>query len=143
MTNFNSKEFLKLKASWYKKLAKSGFVDAENDKDELIQGAVPYAYRNRTLYGIPSTEVVAEFHETGINATREYFDLAIEFLKVHTFKDAKEKEIWAIHADGLTAKAVVKKHPRKRGYKKANVSRIIKELRDIMLKLEWRKASNE
>jgi len=143
MSEFDSKEFLALKTKWYKKLAKSGFSDAENSSGNLLQGSNPYAYRNRTLYGVKSTDVVAQFHETGINAVRDYFDLAGEFLRVHKFKNAKQKEMWRLHSEGLSAKEMAKLHPRQSGYKKTNVYDVIKTLRDEMLQLKWRKVADE
>lgn len=106
--------YTELKKIWYKKLEKSGFKDVErNDKHEnLKQYDAPWFYH----YASKNPEVMI--------AKQEYFYNATQMLQTGMFENATEKEIWALHSDGKSLRAIAKEV----GFNKDNVHAIVKKL---------------
>lgn len=83
----NPKQFDKLKAKWYKKLEKSGFVDIEQDEDHLKQW---YSTRFKVVYD-----------PVLFKAKEDYYRLARQFLHEHPFKSKYERLVWEYHSEGV------------------------------------------
>ncbi len=111
---FRTKNFLKLKDQWYKKLAKSGFEDIENtslpDPDlkhcDVIRfnKVTPDAYETRT----------------------KYFSNCRDLLNTYKFETKLHKRIWELHSEGLSLReieTVIKKR-----YKKDSIHNIIRKI---------------
>jgi hypothetical protein len=89
-----SKELKKLEAKWYKKLAKEGFEDIEQDENNLKQ------WHNHFFF--------ARYDADSFNSKAEYFQLAGAFLHEYEFANEVEKKIWELHADGLPLTEIYK-----------------------------------
>ncbi len=88
MSIFKTKSFLKLKKTWYKKLEKAGFEDAESvsGQDELLK-----TWHNHRFKAVRDLE-----------ARTTYYSNASWFLEHHCFDTSLEKRIWKCHAEGIT-----------------------------------------
>lgn len=108
--------YAKLKKEWYKKLEKSGFKDIEtNDKYEnLKQYDAPWFYH----YATKNPEWVA--------ARQEYFYYATQMVENGLFENDTEREIWSLHSDGKSLRAIAKEV----GFNKDRVHAIIKKLQE-------------
>ena len=91
--NPNSKEYKKLQATWYKKLAKSGFEDAEQ-LDGNLKEWHSYRYVLDVHPGVASQDSRAE-----------YYRLAGHFLHSHAFENLHERQIWELHCEGKSVKS--------------------------------------
>lgn len=111
-----------LQAKWYKKLAKSGFEDIEQDEDNLKFWSSFFSLRN--------PKVVWE-------AKAEYYTMAESFLNEFPFDTQMEKNIWAYHSTGLSARDIAatleKAKIRKMSY--VTVWRILRKLENNMKKM--------
>jgi hypothetical protein len=87
----NSSDFKKLQKTWYKKLAKSGFQDIEEDEVNLYK----YSNLDSVSYLLPANET--------------YYRLAGHFLHDYKFKDIHEKMIWKYHSEGFTYRELPEK----------------------------------
>ncbi len=88
----------KLRAKWYKKLAKTGFKDIENPLsvyEELGNCEGTYFQRNWSP---------AQFVEK-----QRYFELATQLLHDPVFKSEKDRKAWEMHTNGATQKQIMKK----------------------------------
>jgi len=117
----NSPEFKTLQATWYKKLAKKGFDDIEQDEDKL-KSWTKAAYDSR--------------YSTYRFANEEYYRLAGHFLHEYKFESEVERFIWEQHSIGLTSRAIAEmaKKKRLRVTTNSRVHAIIKKLEKEMLK---------
>ncbi len=86
-------ELLDQKAIWYKKLEQSGFKDIEKDEHRLKQWSSKL-----------NTDVVRRNWE----AKNEYYSMARRFLNNYKFESNLEKNIWAYHAEGISARNISK-----------------------------------
>jgi hypothetical protein len=93
-----TEDFKRLQSKWYKKLAKEGFSDIENEKDLKVLHSTWFHARHKEK----------NIHETH-NAKREYFRLAGIFLHVHEFASDLEKTIWELHTDGFYLREIATK----------------------------------
>jgi nucleoside-specific outer membrane channel protein Tsx len=114
----HSKEFLKLQAQWYKKAAKSEYLDIEQDEDNL---KIWDGHRIKAKY-TPET----------FQAKQEYYIMAGQFLYNHEFKSTLDRKIWEMHAEGLTAPEIVVKLKRYK-IKLHTIHAITKNLSNEML----------
>lgn len=112
---WKTKSFKKLQQTWSKKLAKSGFVDAENasDSDAFLNRWDDQYFRRR-------------FTVDTAAARQEYFYIAFQFLHSYKFKTARDKAIWAAHADGLSFDKIGEKLKLSRDIAFATVKRLKK-----------------
>lgn len=83
----------KLIAKWYKKLANSGFIDAEKDEHTL-----------------------KEYHSVKFKAKRvgaweekqRYYELAHQLLHTFPFTSKESRHIWKLHANGRSVEHIAK-----------------------------------
>lgn len=87
-----SKELL---AKWDKKLAKAGFVDAEQRDTEMLHKHHDYYWRRR-------------FTAETFAARQRYFELADQHHQEGFFDTGSDKRIWRMHADGLSLSEIAK-----------------------------------
>lgn len=91
----------KLIAEWDKKLARAGFVDAEDRNNGLLTRWDDQYYHRR-------------YTPEAFAAKQTYFQLCTDFLNTGKFESQLDKRVWQMHCEGLTrreiAKAVKKNH---------------------------------
>lgn len=120
MSQPRDKEFLKLQKLWYKKAAQSGYVDIEQDEDNL---KIWDGHRIKAKY-TPDT----------FQAKEEYYRMAGNFLNDHVFQDKMDKLIWEFHTEGHSAPEIVKMFKKKKvTISLSRVHKLIKILADEML----------
>lgn len=121
MSSFNSKEFKKLKAKWYKKLEKSGFEDVERDEFN---------------FKVDGKEIFRKKVQATKQSKEDYYYLASCFLHEHTFPDELSKIIWEYHANGLSKYSIagILNKTKVTKTNETSVYYIIAELREIMKK---------
>jgi len=107
----HNEEFKKLQKFWYLTLSHQGFNDIENDKGYL---------ENKH-----SAFVRTRFVRIKYDTTRDYYILAFRMLNDYTFKNELEKEIWRLHCEGMTERAIATSI---KVYKKSMVHYIIAKL---------------
>lgn len=88
-----AKSYQELKEVWYKKLAKSGFVDVESNEFIIKQPASSAFNR---------TSAISRDWQDRI----EYSSMAGQFLHSHSFKNELEKVLWEYHANGLSIREI-------------------------------------
>jgi hypothetical protein len=115
-----------LTSIWYEKLKQKGFEDVEQDPDTLKRWASQYYSRR--------------YDEKEFEDKEKYYQLAGQFLYEHKFKSSREQLIWQMHSEGEFIEDIVKavqkrfrQGKRNRGCSKDTVTKIIKELSEIML----------
>lgn len=81
-------QFKKLKLEWYKKLAKSGFRDIENENGRMDIG--------KSLHNI-----VQKYDQNSYAEKEEYYRLAGRFLWDYPFPSKQERLIWELHSEGV------------------------------------------
>lgn len=92
----------KLQAQWYKRLAKEGFEDIEQDEDNLKRWDSMYFISRHTNFkgrGAGGAKD-AKFSAIQFESRQEYYQLAGAFLHEHEFETDKERLIWELHASG-------------------------------------------
>jgi hypothetical protein len=117
----NSLKFKKLQALWDKKLAKSGFVDAEQRSGHLKKWSTGIL-KSRVDYGV-------------FKAKEAYFQYAGQFLHSHKFDDVKDSLIWKYHAEGLSTYQIVtalRKNDRVKS-NQTSVWEVVDRLKKIMI----------
>ncbi len=115
MSKQKDKDFLKLQKTWYKKLAKSGFDDIEQDPDNL---KIWTGHR-----------IKAKYSPVTFQAKEEYYQLAGTFLNEHKFDTILEKLVWGYHAEGLRAQEIVDRlKSEKIRVHRLNIHKIVKKL---------------
>lgn len=109
---------------WYKKLEKSGFVDIEQDEDNLKKWSSVF------------TKEVGKHSLEVWKIKAEYFQMATNFLEEYKFDNNIEKVIWEYHANGLRIREIAdllkKARVKSVGVKKSNIYNIIKRLKNSM-----------
>src|SRR5215813_13107079 len=91
-----SKKFERLKAQWYRKLAKSGFEDIEDDKGQLRKDTSKRRMQSRD--------------RSEIEALAEYYRRAEHWLLERpTPWDPRHRDIWALHSEGLSYGVISKR----------------------------------
>lgn len=94
---YTSAKFKTLAKKWHDKLAKSGFEDAEEFDSPLeLMKQHPESYFNN------------KFTPEKFSERQRYYELARQLLHSFKFKDGKDKEIWNLHAEGLSYKEITK-----------------------------------
>ena len=116
--NHKTKEFKKLQKEWYKKLAKEGFEDIEQDEEHLKQWESGYFLHRY------SPDVFA--------AKQEYFRLAGRFLLEHDFESAFERKVWALYAEGHTL-SFIRKRVKSKNKGIMHIHKTVKKLEAEML----------
>lgn len=126
MVNRNSKEFRKLKAKWYKRLAKSGFVDQEHDEHNLKQfsgkASIDQESGRSKLDRWAKLGVITQIKD---HWKWSYYSRAREFLDKHQFGNKTEKLIFAMHSEGIGVRDIAAKIGR---FKKSKIHLILQRL---------------
>lgn len=136
MGQFDSPQFKKLQAQWYKKLAKNGFKDHETSDERLISPASDIG-QLRALKQI-TPESRDAYRQIGDSSKLEYYSLASEFLLYFKFKSIKEYKIFELHAQGVPYRGIAKALKRYKGASRSEIARVIAGLAKLMLKGSWR-----
>lgn len=117
--NHKSKEFRTLKATWYKKLAASGFHDAEQPDENLKLWASYFSIR---------------YKGGRFEAKQQYFILASQFLHDYAFESEHDRVIWEMHAAGFSTQEISKSlGPDGKNSSKSYVSATIRRIRKEMI----------
>ena len=86
-------EYEKLRAIWYKKLEKEGFVDIETDENNLKSWSAKFASkRSQDLW----------------QAKEAYYYMATNFLNDYKFESSFEKIVWEYHTNAISIRDIVK-----------------------------------
>lgn len=85
----------KLQDQWNRKLAKAGFVDAENRENGMLKKWHSFYYQ-------------ARFTPESFEERRRYFELATAWLNDGTFETGRHKTAWAHHCEGLSYREIAK-----------------------------------
>lgn len=120
MSVYKTKEFKKLKDTWYKKLEKSGFVDVEASEDSLKEW---------------DSSITLRYDKHIIASKEEYFRLAGKFLFSYEFESERDTAIWQLHSDGLSLREIATQLKKKK-YKinsMSNVNLVVKKLAQKMI----------
>lgn len=86
--------FKKLQEHWYKKAAKAGFEDIEQNDEE------------QRLKKWHSTYLQQRYTPEAYAAAERYYHLASDYLHNGTFDSTKDKRIWELHTEGLTFRKI-------------------------------------
>ena len=86
-------EYEKLRAVWYKKLEKEGFVDIESDEDNLKSWSAKFA--------TPKSQELME-------SKAAYYHMATHFLNDYQFESALEKTILEYHTEAISVRDIAK-----------------------------------
>lgn len=84
-------DFNDLKEYWYKKLHKSGFKDAEDTYENLINHD-----SFKWMYVDP----------LDFNAQRRYFELADQLKYTYVFRSVLQETIWNLHCQGKSIRTI-------------------------------------
>jgi ATP/maltotriose-dependent transcriptional regulator MalT len=85
----------KLQQTWYRKLKKAGFNDAEDGQGRLKEWHSHYF----KAFNTPE-----EFEEN-----RRFYVLASQLLHSHTFRSERDKRVWELFCNGVPQKDICKK----------------------------------
>ncbi len=118
MSSRDNKKFRDLQRTWYKKLAKTGFVDAENTDKRKEDMLLQNTQRRLQRYGTERRL-----------ALQRYYELAGHFYWDFKFDTSREKRVWEMHSQGLTGYEIAQKL----GMSKSVVYRMVKSLAATML----------
>lgn len=115
----NCKDCSKIKRLWEIKLEKSGLGNIEQ-QDGNLKIWSSYFFKTR-------------YDETKFKAKEDYYRMASQFLNDYHFQNDVDRFIWSQHADGISAKDIVKMLKIKgvSSYKNG-VHRVIKRLTRLM-----------
>ena len=97
------KQLEALQAKWYKKLAKSGFVDIESP----LKQHVPLKHWD-------SIKFQSQYSPEAYIEKERYYQLAGQLLYSHNFKCPRDRRVWAMHVEGRDYKDIASKvgvHP--------------------------------
>lgn len=127
-------ELRRLQAKWYKKLAKSGFIDIEDtSKPDAPLKKYDSKHFNHINRPRRDTEVNisdnAYYDPSTFIAKQRYYELAEHFLNDYEFKTRREKLIWAEWIAGDSIRLIA----RRRGVENRPIGKIVRELERIML----------
>lgn len=125
--SYNSKEFKKLQAEWYKKLEDSGFEDIEPHENTLKSWSLEIGRK------------LNQERPLVMQAKLDYYGMARSFLHDYHFNTETDKEIWERHSEGTGVFAIAKLTNVGRG----TVWRTICRLRDAMKTMYIGKTSEE
>lgn len=95
---FKTKKFKALEQKWYKKLAESGFVDAEDTSREDMPLKAWHDQYFRRRYNV-----------TTFAAKQSYYQRCQDFSHSYNFTDLHEKRVWDLHCEGVSVREIGKK----------------------------------
>lgn len=122
--DFNSKEFKDLQKKWYKKAEDSGFDDIEQEDGNLKRWD-SYVFQRK-------------YNKEQAEAKESYYRSAGKFLYDYKFEKKSQREIWRLHAEGLSFEKILK--VLKKRFRKLtlwDVRHTIEQL-DKKMKEEWK-----
>ena len=112
---FKNKKFKSLQKLWYKKLAKTGFVDIENtnlpDPDIKKCDVIHF------------NKVTPDEYET----RTKYYSLARGLLNTFAFESELHKKIWEYHSEGISTRKIEKLINEE--YKSTSIKLIIQKIK--------------
>lgn len=108
-----SNDFKKLKNTWYNKLRRSGFTDAEDDYERLL------VYHS-SKYSIKDP--------LAFSSQQRYYELAAQLLYTYSFKGAEERTMWRLHSQGKTIAHIAKKVEKSQHYVHNFISEVAKSM---------------
>lgn len=88
----NDKQFKALKKEWDKKLKQKGFVDIEPKEGYLTKWSISLQEK------YPLNKFIAQM---------EYYNFANQFIYDHTFDNDYDKQVWELHASGMTVRKIM------------------------------------
>jgi hypothetical protein len=97
---FNTKEFKDLKSKWYKRLKDAGFDDIERQDLEGENGSI---LKTAAMENIKRSYTVDQF-----KIKEEYYRLAGQFLNSNKFRSEIDRQIWAMHCEGISIRNIIK-----------------------------------
>jgi hypothetical protein len=110
-----------LQVDWYKKLKESGFKDIESKDLKYLKQWDSHYFKIRNT---------AE----SFQIKSEYFYMASQFLNSHIFTNEIEKNIWALHCEGLGFRQISNKIKLlDKTFNKDKINQIVKRLKHLML----------
>src|SRR6266853_1718298 len=107
-----SKSFKRTQRAWYKKLAKSGFVDAEQDEYYLKQPAGKVRVAVNKVDRNENGGVTLNNAKVGTIAESNKYNYYLKcrmFLQSFKFKSKFEKQVFEMHTEGLGHRVIAKK----------------------------------
>ncbi len=115
-------KYEKEREKWYKKLARSGFVDIEYNDVKLKTA---------------STEFTKEKYLVTLDQRIAYYEMATRFLNEYAFESNLDQVIWEYHTNGISVRdiAVTLKKVRVKKMGKDKVNQVIMRLETIMKQL--------
>ena len=131
-----SKKLKHLQSVWYRRLAKAGFKDIE-DENGLVKSwsGSPLPGFSNDVNGdlissdlMPITSIKGYSSRLFKESQAEYYRLASQFVYDKTFPSLKDKKIWRYHANGATVAQVAEKF----GMTRLQAQRRIEKLRAIL-----------
>ncbi len=113
------RDFNKLKANWYSKLARSGFEDIEQDEEYLKRGVSTIDPRRVTW-----------------ESQAQYYQMTTDFLNDYEFNSNLERIIWEYHSNGISGRDIaITLTKAKQPINRMTVWRVIKRLESEMKKI--------
>lgn len=121
--NNNKKNLQKLIAEWDKKLKESGFIDIEDRKTGFLKKCGGDEIWDASVFENISTEFVDGLYRGKKNyfdnkgystfvwkqSQAEYYRIASIMCHDGVFKTEREKQIWELHAEGLSYRQISKR----------------------------------
>ena len=104
---YQSKKFIALQNTWYKKLSQAGFSDLEWTDSKTGQG-------HSTPFLSPS---IVSFRSSYSVTTQKYYEICRRFLQHGKFKSRLHKYVWELYCDGISYRKMIPKI-KARGFKK-------------------------
>ncbi len=98
MSQYNSKEFIQLQTEWYKKLAQSGFEDAEDFSAEYGNYNNPYITRS-------CKDLAKKYNKE----TFQHYQYCRDFLSSGRFASKTDETIWAFYTSGDSLRTIAEK----------------------------------
>jgi len=133
-------KFLKLQKSWYKKLAKSGFVDEEQDETYLKQ---PSGIMSLSLQSTPNLEndtdgrndrrdaILSQASRQLSESPRyKYYASCRSFIQKYVFKNKKDRQIFEFHTEGFSIRDIEIKTKVSRRKVHETIKRLVKVMRN-------------
>lgn len=115
---FTSDKFKKLRAEWNKKLADAGFKDIEDARGDFVdhQSVSDFSQRIHFKSGIKEL-------------TESYVSWACDMAYEGRFKSDRDKQIWLLHAEGLTGSEISVEVKLERTWVNRKIQRITRYLK--------------
>lgn len=120
MPKKKSKTYEQFRDEWYKKLAKEGFTDIENDEDHL------------KFY---TSRFAADFTQETWAAKTAYYQMAENFLNDYKFETHLERAIWEYHTNALSYRDIAKILKKLRLVKRMNRTTIYQIIKRLKVKM--------